>query len=479
MLLHLATLTLILLNEVKSDFISEGTWKDMKNASIDNPEEYCKNKNCIVKCCPDGHVIKIRFGNFLCHPLRIDYSEFNKNITWDDSLRKTNVSYFHFIQNDRFSDLNPELSFKFELLKNGSMMVDGSVKERLSFCVDFLSWKRNTKHKLVFQLNPEPEQDEDAKNLFNVAGMLISSFFMCLVLVVYALLPNLQNIAGKVLMAYLFSLSVGYILRALQILDFVSTLTVSFSCSELSPAFYYFLLSSFFWLNIMSFDLFWTLRGQRKCRDIHRQGEGVKFFYYSIYAWGTPLLITLLVIIVEKQELYSDSKYEPPFSNCFADGFSSRLYMLLPIGIMTLINCVLFSMTVYNIWLIKRNVVSNNESRNTKKQQNRFVIYIKLFILMGVSFTLEQFPMAGLVCYILLNSMIVLSGVFMFYMFVCKKNIILMLCKRFNIQNRFVDRHRPSNYSCVESSKCSQIKSRYSQKSSVKSVESSTLTTEI
>lgn len=125
MLLQIATLTLLVLCEVKCDFVSESRWRDIKNGSINNVEEYCEHKNCIVKCCPDGHVVVKRktngIANFTCYPSRVDYSKFNEFISWNVALSKSNVSHFHFIQNDQLADLNKDIppysNSKFDLLE--------------------------------------------------------------------------------------------------------------------------------------------------------------------------------------------------------------------------------------------------------------------------------------------------------------------------------------------------------------------------
>lgn len=59
-------------------------------------------------------------------------------------------------------------------------------------------------------------------------------------------------------------------------------------------------LSSFFWLNTMSFDIWKTFRHMRAYGSMIQriQSRRRRVILYSIYAWGCPALITLLSLLV-------------------------------------------------------------------------------------------------------------------------------------------------------------------------------------
>ncbi|XP_075985284.1 G-protein coupled receptor Mth2-like [Anticarsia gemmatalis] len=476
-MLRIACLIFVALSAVDGYDIADSNWKDLKGNPISR--SYCKNKNCLVKCCPDGYMVVAKDNVPQCirpgvERLQDKLSEEVNVYKWDDKLKtpvdtgKTVNSHFEFVQNDYLMDLTKTIPFTvcdFKILEDGSLKVKKTKEDMpcydtspLQYCVSYVFILRDPKEgegtgpvrDAVFSFRGLREDDPDAKKKHDFAaiGMLISSFFMALVLVVYASLRQLRNIVGMILMAYMFTLSVAFVLQSAQLIALVQSNIDSKTCQLLSPATYYFLVASFFWLNVMSFDLWWTIRGTRKRRDIHRRGELVKFGWYGLYAWGVPALLTMAVVIVDRNQLYGDENDRPPFRSCSAENRATVLYTHIPIGIMTAANIVFFILTAYNIWLVKSAVHKSKDSRNTKPSENRFVIYIKVFLLMGGSWILELMPSDQVFwLHVLINFYNMFVGVAIFIMFVCRKSILIMLCKKFNIRNSYVDRMQSSQYS--------------------------------
>lgn len=101
---------------------------------------------------------------------------------------------------------------------------------------------------------------------------------------------------------------------------------------------YYFFMSSFLWLNVICFDMFWTfwysttaLKASRNIINIlfafyslTLKSTGTanlkRFKFYSLYAWLGSLVMTILLILAsfvldETHPLFSDIGRE----KCFAD----------------------------------------------------------------------------------------------------------------------------------------------------------------
>lgn len=68
-------------------------------------------------------------------------------------------------------------------------------------------------------------------------AMLISSFFMSLVLVVYSVLPKLRNIVGMILMAYIFTLLATFILKSVQLIALTTSSLDTTTCKRFSKFF--------------------------------------------------------------------------------------------------------------------------------------------------------------------------------------------------------------------------------------------------
>lgn len=87
--------------------------------------------------------------------------------------------------------------------------------------------------------------------------MLISVPFLVLTFLVYCFLPELRNLLGKSLMCYVVGLTVFYtsfLTIQLQVrFNFVT-------CKLIAYVAYISLLTCFFWLNVMSYDTWSSLR---------------------------------------------------------------------------------------------------------------------------------------------------------------------------------------------------------------------------
>ncbi|KAJ8722241.1 hypothetical protein PYW08_004643 [Mythimna loreyi] len=461
-----AFLFLLIFSLVKSEMdfktMCRNDYRNMNNDKI-NVSKYCSDNICIEKCCGEGEMFNKKSE---CINAKVLFSRFNKKFaylsndvdyskialySWDGYEKQKSKRSFVFIQNHRLiQNCTTEYNAtnEFFILEDGSIRMQDTIGsklwseiKRLQYCVEFkvVFLNKIPTVKLVMREYNVDTEDDEKKSVFMLIGLLISSFFLVLVLVVYCLLPKLQNLIGLVLMAYTLSILVTFLLKIIIYLGSASF--NSEDCKIITPMLYFAAISSFFWLNVMSYDVWWSLRGHRKRCDINRRGELVKFLWYCLYAWGAPLLITAIVTTLDNIKLENLNIYKPPFSDCFVNPVSIQYYFIIPIGVIIFVNIILFLLTVYNIWMIKRAVLRSNDSRSSKQDSNRFMTYIKLSVVMGVSWCLELVPSdSSLWVYILVNTFNLLIGVAIFFLFVFKKQIYIKLCKRFNIKNRFTER---------------------------------------
>jgi hypothetical protein len=123
----------------------------------------------------------------------------------------------------------------------------------------------------------------------------LSVSVICLVLhvVTYCALPKLCNLPGKNL------LSLSWALLFAQ-LGFLVGINPAFEvplgvCIGIAVVEYYCFLAAFFWMNVMSVDIWRTFS-----RSTLRGSGGLKTHYkYAGYAWGTSALIALVAMIVD------------------------------------------------------------------------------------------------------------------------------------------------------------------------------------
>ncbi|CAH2095973.1 unnamed protein product [Euphydryas editha] len=201
---------------------------------------------------------------------------------------------------------------------------------------------------------------------------------------------------------------------------------------------YFSLLAAFFWLNVMCFDIWWTFSGKRGM-IVENMSMKAKFIAYSVYAFGFAIALTILMVSLEFSGL-------PPHpllpllrhQGCFLTGKSRLLYLYGPIVILWFANMVFFVLTAVKIAQIKKQVAvlkRKDSARNNKqqKEQQRLLLYIKLFIVMGINWLLEVisalYPKADYI-WRFVDSYNVLVGLIIFIIFVCKRKIFGLMKKR-------------------------------------------------
>ncbi|XP_071446816.1 G-protein coupled receptor Mth2-like [Hetaerina americana] len=201
---------------------------------------------------------------------------------------------------------------------------------------------------------------------------------------------------------------------------------------------YFSFLSTFLWLNIMCIDMFIAFSGMRMMAGSAQERERKKFMMYAAYSWGIPLVILAISLYTEFGPV-PDYILKPEFrETCWFNSDSSRIaYFIAPVGVIIACNIVLFVLTALKIYRLKREtrVLKKGDSRRHQQDgddnNQRFKLYLKLFIVMGVNWALEIISwIVGGDCYWipfdLLNTM---QGLFVFFIFVWKVKIRRKLAK--------------------------------------------------
>ncbi|XP_044763941.1 G-protein coupled receptor Mth2-like isoform X6 [Coccinella septempunctata] len=284
-------------------------------------------------------------------------------------------------------------------------------------------------------------------DILRSVGMIISMPFLLVTFLVYALLPD-RNLHMKALMCYVINLLHAYIfLVTIQLTDEVFEDTV---CAILGYCCVFFFLASFFWMNVICVDIFLGFRGFRGVPGV-RSSERKRFILYCIYAWGMSLLIVFITFMVNHFGNVGQWFYPGvAVGQCFIrNGIPQLLYFYGPMGIIIILNVVLFTLTAMRIRRVKKDtaMLKHSESkRHSDDDQQNFNLYLKLLLAMGVNWSMELVSWA-----VNLNNKAVpqyvwyLSdfcnatyGVFIFFIFVFKRNIWKQLRRRYY---SFMGRH--------------------------------------
>ncbi|CAG9786891.1 unnamed protein product [Diatraea saccharalis] len=407
----------------------------------------CDLKKCFHKCCPLNQVMYKKICTEMPGMDMIMNGDLSLNYV--DSFKRSldvNNSEFALVYGKPCSAVYLEIQ-KWYLQEDGNLYVEmpnlippWSVRGPDTYCIDtfVLENPDGTKTTRMDALACFETSQEEHYYLLTSTCMLTSCLFILATCAVYAWLPELRNLHGKVLMAYLLCLFFGFCLfSAMQILLYVDNITTN-ACIILTIAIYFFLLSAFFWLNVMSFDIWWTFSGKRglSLEKLSTQG---RFYAYAMYAFSIPTALTILMTALEFSGL-------PPHpwlpmikqQGCFLYGTSKLIYFYGPIVVLCLANMVFFILTAVKITQIKKQTAvlkSKESSRHDqhKKDKQRLLLYIKLFAVMGINWILEVisalYPGAyGL--WRVTDVYNVLIGLTIFIIFVCKRKIYYLIKKR-------------------------------------------------
>ncbi|XP_023288844.1 probable G-protein coupled receptor Mth-like 3 isoform X5 [Orussus abietinus] len=262
---------------------------------------------CVSFCCPPGHFLRDRKCN----------QDGNRSIplpaVYEDDLRVSNLAFneenFLFVVWDPcqggeryplYSHEYPEE--RFFLLKNGSVVTpflkNAEVLLFAQYCLTRLPEVEEylvlfCYHKVVGM----EAEDPDDKPTFYPVGMIISVPFLVATFVIYAILPELRNLHGLTLRGYVGSLAVAY--ANLTVVQISSGNMPDSTCIALAFIIHFSFLASFFWLNVMCFDIWWTFGGFRSLQGSAKQREKKKFIMYSIYAWGCATLLTAVCMVMD------------------------------------------------------------------------------------------------------------------------------------------------------------------------------------
>ncbi|CAH2095970.1 unnamed protein product [Euphydryas editha] len=411
----------------------------------------CLKEICIKKCCPHGmgFHLKNKVCEEVAEPFNVPFVD--KNSEFKVTIRVQSHNILCHIKENRIR-LNQLYTNRNEIRPDGQLYIEVQFTTRSwilrgpdKYCVDRFIFEddknnRTTSYDAFVCFESENEEEH---YIMKSTCMIISCVFILATVAVYGWLPELRNLHGRVLMAYLLCLFVGFVgMATMQIMLKIDNIGRE-TCVGLSIMIYFSLLAGFFWLNVMCFDIWWTFSGKKGVKGAEIMSVKAQFTAYSVYAFGFPTVLTILMVSLEFSGL-------PPHpllpllrhQGCFLTDKSKLLYLYGPIVILWFANVMFFVLTAVKIAQIKRqsSLLKHKESARHDKHKNdqqRFFLYIKLFIVMGINWLLEVisalYPKGDYI-WRFVDSYNVLIGLIVFIIFVCKRKIFSLMKKRYALR---------------------------------------------
>ncbi|XP_012262716.2 G-protein coupled receptor Mth2 [Athalia rosae] len=320
---------------------------------------------------------------------------------------------------------------------------------------------------ICFEDPPPPEDATATRFQVNATLLSISCAFLLITLLVYICLPALQNLHGKTLMCHVGSLLMAYICLTMVAVaspadsqldpadDANDAVDSTSLCILIGYMMLFSFLSTFFWLNVICFDIWWKFGSLRHSgRSNTRRRENYKrFLFYCLYAWGLALVFMLLAVATDMFKLIP--KYLRPgigMNRCwFSTGrqqYGEVLFFTGPVSLQLVVNLIFFILTARRCSMVKAEIqrrVKKNQSdgctnRRFESDKSKLILNVKLFVVMGISWVLE------IVSYLLNHYMSHLSwkteffyvsdvvnclqGLLIFMLFVLKKKVFYALRRK-------------------------------------------------
>ncbi|XP_042874579.1 G-protein coupled receptor Mth2-like [Penaeus japonicus] len=391
----------------------------------------CNNATCVRKCCPSDQL----FGSQAC--FRAGSAEeiwhpsvhFNKSMTPQQDISDDLVvvngqplcKHFYVLKPDKYE------KDKHFLLANGSLHLPAQRTYHADkYCLD-LQVTTTGVELITIVCSPTPEKECEWNDILILVLLCISCVFLFATLVVYISVAELRDRTnGRCLISMVAAMLATYVSivvnREIRDASDGECLTMGFVGHVCS-------LATFFWLNVMCFDMWSTLRSSKQ------KYQSVKVFvFYSIYAWGCPLLIGLIGLILDLLKLPNVIRPNFTMSSCWFYGdvefwtyLSGIILVLLVVNLFFFIHVAI---TLARKLKQRNTLFDNNESRAsnaTKKNKEQVWLFVRLFIVMGVVWVTEilsSLHRGSCSYWVLTDILNSLQGVFIFGVAVCNKDNI-------------------------------------------------------
>ncbi|XP_015610281.1 G-protein coupled receptor Mth2 [Cephus cinctus] len=449
--------------------------KDLLTIRVCREPEFCQDHPCLRKCCSEDEA----FVNGICQPLPSHmtvhklHEEISKISTMtanrsEDVLRATD--YGLLIGNPCLDGMYPvEKHDNWHITSEGYLFVPGyKTYEHQEFCFDLLYNRSGTQDAFYpfVCFDPLPVNDVlNTRYYVNMVLMMTSCTFLLITLLVYVCLPGLQNLHGKTLMCYVSSLLVAFLCLVFTTLSTPRSspedeqefgLKWNLNCVTLGYVMLFAFLSTFSWLNVMCFDIWWTFGGASGAANRAAKGDGQRkrFLCYCLYAWGLPLLICSLGYLLDQYD--SINPYFRPYigkKSCWFHNESiyhgEFIYFTAPTMIQLIINIVFFALTARSCNRVKSEIQrvmanpSDSRNRRFRADKTRLLMNVKLFIVMGVTWMFEFISnILNHYAYLIIDWNYIfyasdclncLQGVLIFILFVLKRQVYHALRRRFGL----------------------------------------------
>lgn len=257
--------------------------------------------------------------------------------------------------------------------KDGGWSTEGCVlRNRTGNCL-ICSCDHMTNFAILMDINSdvvESEKHAIALDVFTYLGCTLSIIGLLLTLLTFLIFKKLRKgIVTKVLC----SLTASLLLSLIVFIAGINQTSSKTGCIFAAALLHYLLMTSFCWMLVEAVQQYLRLV---KVFDTYIPRFMLKA---SIFAWGSPLLITVIILAVDYKLYHGGKKY------CWLQVEAIYYGFFLPVGLIMTINIIVFCLVIYSINCGRKGGKPNRSEIKLAIMQLRATICI--FTLLGLSWT--------------------------------------------------------------------------------------------
>ncbi|KAK6191790.1 hypothetical protein SNE40_003383 [Patella caerulea] len=245
-------------------------------------------------------------------------------------------------------------------------------KDQLRVCFELFLYKTGFIYdNRTYHLTVESTEEYGTKWYVSAVCLTISMIALGVTFITYTRLSEMRTQPVKNNMA----LTINLFLAQLTLVTGVDKVNNPIACIIMGITIHYFWLSMVFWMNVCSYHMFKVFVLHKLVRVVVSNGFK-QMLIYLVYANGTPILITVAVI-VSNYVLSGGTSYGYGGNTCYLSTAELILYsFVLPLSLVILTNIIFFALTVITIHRVK-------QSGKQTGDRNNIIIYTKLSVVTG------------------------------------------------------------------------------------------------
>ena len=274
-------------------------------------------------------------------------------------------------------------------------------------------------------LNVSEEETDDtdlALDIITLTCVGISIICLIIRIILQFFICSFRKRIGKIQLQLVIALLIAFLM--LIVGPFLSRNAEA--CTTAAILMAYGFLAAFIWMNVIAVDTWLVFRPSAAFS--RSDEEKRSFIVHYVVGWGIPLLLVGLSLGMNYSDI--DERFRPEFggSRCwYTQRYAMLIYFGVSMALSILLNIYFYVHTSINLCTAFKNAMAT-----TQIQKSHFLIYIRLFVIMGITWIfgfISAFTdeLALQIIFIILVS---LQGLFLFVSFVCNKAVLSEMRKK-------------------------------------------------